>query len=128
MRPTDIDPTLAFTALLELDTKQRERTSAEGSAVRAKLLAAYYDQDAIRNLWDFTRWYLSNQDDSEQPTPPYRMVGEYIGTLRHIIDLKEQARMLEAMALVLWVELHDRYGASDEQLAGYERLAEDGPR
>jgi hypothetical protein len=116
--PTNLDPSLAFTALLEMDPEMRGRTSAEGAAVRRELLDAYYAQDAVRNLWDFTRWYLGNPPAGvPQPGPPPRMVGDYIGRLRRIAELKQQVIQLESAAL----GVHDLLREHGAQIADIER-------
>ena len=60
MQQTDLDPSLAFTALLDQGALAG-LTSDEGSAVRRELLRAYYAQTEIRNLWDFTRTWLAER-------------------------------------------------------------------
>lgn len=59
MKKTDLDPSLAFTALLELDGENR--TMVEAQEMREQLLEAYYAQNEIRNLWDFTKSWLDNR-------------------------------------------------------------------
>lgn len=58
MKPLDLDPSLAFTALLELDPDFRGRTIEENSARRHALLDAWYAQDEIRSIWDFAKQWL----------------------------------------------------------------------
>jgi hypothetical protein len=123
MKPTDLDPSLAFTVLLELDPEMRERTSVEGYQVRQQLLDAYYAQDAIRNLWDFTRWYLGNPPRGvHQPGPPPRLVGDYIGRLRRIAELKKQVMQLESAALGVHNLLREQ-GAQIADIERYHALA-----
>jgi hypothetical protein len=57
MQPTDLDPSLAFTALLDQGALAG-LTSDDGANMRAELLRAYYAQEEVRNLWDFTRAWL----------------------------------------------------------------------
>jgi hypothetical protein len=58
MLANDLDPSLAFTALLDQGALTG-LTSEEGSTLRRDLLRAYYAQDEVRNLWDFTRSWLA---------------------------------------------------------------------
>jgi hypothetical protein len=59
MQATDLDPSLAYTALRELDPGHNDRTWQEYGERRDALLAAWYAQDDIRNLMDFTRAWLT---------------------------------------------------------------------
>lgn len=52
MQEMPLDPSLAFTAQLELAPGL---TQAEGEVWRAALLRDWYRQDAVRNFWDFAR-------------------------------------------------------------------------
>jgi hypothetical protein len=78
MQENPIDPSLAYTALLELDPEFGKRTVAEGAARRAKLLTAYYAQDTVRNLWDFTpQWLATPAGMTDEALA--RRAGELIG-------------------------------------------------
>jgi hypothetical protein len=123
VKPIDLDPSLAFTALLELDPGMRERSGEEGAIVRRHLLADYYAQDAIRNLFDYTRWWISVVGEpSAEPGPPQRMIGEYVGRLRRIAELKAQVRQLETAALEV-ANMLQRRGATHDDLCRYEAVA-----
>lgn len=59
MQQTDLDPSLAFTALLEMDPTFRN-LSPEGCQLRQRaLLRAWYAQDEVRNMWAFARSWLA---------------------------------------------------------------------
>jgi len=64
MQANPIDPSLAYTALKETDPEFGKRTVLEGGQIRQRLLAAYYAQEEIRNLWDFTRHWVKQQQAS----------------------------------------------------------------
>jgi hypothetical protein len=59
MQSTDLDPSLAFTALLELDPGFGKNNVEQGAVRRQQLLEAYHAQDEVRNLWDFTKLWLA---------------------------------------------------------------------
>jgi hypothetical protein len=59
MQATDLDPSLAFTALLELDPEFGKLAVEDGHKRQQQLLAAWYAQGDIRNLMDFTRAWLT---------------------------------------------------------------------
>lgn len=52
MQKMDLDPSLAFTALIELAPGL---SAAEGEQWKKGLLAEWYKQDAISNFWRFAR-------------------------------------------------------------------------
>lgn len=62
MQPMAIDESLAFTALLELDPTYRNLSPLGCQVRREALLKAWYAQDDIRNMWDFTRAWLAKQE------------------------------------------------------------------
>lgn len=55
-----LDRSLAFTALLEQDPSFRRLSLNEQALRISDLLAAWYRQDKIKNLWDFTAHWLSS--------------------------------------------------------------------
>jgi len=57
MEPQPVDPSLAFTALLEAGALAG-LTQIEGALLRDAMLRDYYAQDGARNLWTFTRQWL----------------------------------------------------------------------
>lgn len=59
MYRTDLDPTLAFTALLEQDPSFRLLEPRDAQIRQRALLNAWYAQDKIRNLWTFTGHWLA---------------------------------------------------------------------
>jgi len=56
----DLDPSLAFTAQLEV---RPGLTAGEGEAWRGALRAAYYEQEKIRNMMDFARQFAAAEDE-----------------------------------------------------------------
>jgi hypothetical protein len=70
MTPMGIDPSLAFTALMQLDPEFRSRTAEEGARVRRELLEAYYAQEETRNLWDFTPAWLARRAEQAGEASP----------------------------------------------------------
>jgi hypothetical protein len=65
MQPTDLDPSLAFTALFERGALAHV-TIEQGQQLRRELLRAYYAQDEVRNLWDFTAAWLAARTEPER--------------------------------------------------------------
>jgi hypothetical protein len=57
-----LDRTVAFTALDELDPSFRRLSLEQMTERISELLAAWYRQDEIPNLWDFTAHRLSTSD------------------------------------------------------------------
>jgi hypothetical protein len=85
MQPTDLDPSLAFTALLELDPGFAALPVKEGGARQKQLLSDWYAQDKIKNLMVFTRAWLAQEAASalaeahreefgEVPAPPHPVI------------------------------------------------------
>lgn len=60
MNKTDLDPSLAFTALLELDSGFRHRTPEANRGLQNRLLDAWYDQTSIKSFWAFTEHWLAS--------------------------------------------------------------------
>ncbi len=60
MRKTDLDPSLAFTALLDRGALDG-LTTAEGDALRGELLAAWYAQGEVRDFYAFTGQWLEGR-------------------------------------------------------------------
>jgi hypothetical protein len=57
---TDLDPTLAYTALLN-EGALRGLTVEQGQALRTEMLAAYHAQDEIGSIYAFTRMWLKQR-------------------------------------------------------------------
>jgi hypothetical protein len=62
MQPTDLDPSLAFTALLDLDPSYGKLDHVAAADERSALLDAWYHQVAIRNMHAFARQWLQGRD------------------------------------------------------------------
>lgn len=58
MRQMDLDPSLAFTALLELDPLFGNDGAANTPERRRALLEAWWAQNTVTNFWSFSRQWL----------------------------------------------------------------------
>lgn len=58
----DLDETLAFTALLEMDPAHGRRPPGDARARREALLAAWWAQDTERHFWTFARGWLDREE------------------------------------------------------------------
>jgi beta-phosphoglucomutase-like phosphatase (HAD superfamily) len=117
---TQIDGALADAALLELDPMHRLRTAEQQQQACTDLLAAWYAQEDVINLWDFTRQVLNDAWPKGKPTPV--AVAKYILALRHIMAIKARVMVVESEAYGMHQALRAA-GATIEEIAEYEALA-----
>lgn len=66
MLRTQLDESLAFTALLEMDPAFRNLTSDAGSNRVNALLLAWYAQAEVKNMWSFARKWLDAEADFKE--------------------------------------------------------------
>ena len=61
MNKTQLDESLAFTALLEMDPVYRDLacTGGDAAARRDALLEAWYAQTEVKNFWAFARQWIT---------------------------------------------------------------------
>lgn len=66
MKPMDLDPSLAYTALLDLDREFRTLTVDAAADEKAALLADWYAQTTVPNLYAFTKQWLAQRDTATE--------------------------------------------------------------
>lgn len=66
MLRTQLDESLAFTALLEMDPTFRNLTSEAGQRRINALLLAWYAQEEVKNMWAFARKWLDDEADFKE--------------------------------------------------------------
>jgi hypothetical protein len=118
MIETMLDPSLAFTAQLEL---RPGMAGEQGEAWRGALLASWYAQDEVRNLWSFARQYAAAEDElrlyAEQAGLPFRRaviqrretgrpspeeVAAYLPRLWRVSGVTEKAITIEGVDYAGW--------------------------